>query len=173
MFATMNSVRWSHALLGFGFLRIASAFLTQPQFKADKFVGKWYTIGISVKGGGVKNTYSHLVTVELEESGELGITVEKPEDSCAKIQFNLLVGEKPGKYIRDTGTQRNTITIIETDYDSFCILGTETDLVNTLNLYSRHEDVSDEVKAKFEYYIKCLDFPTNRIVYFSKQESWC
>nr|XP_020649041.1 epididymal secretory protein 4-like [Pogona vitticeps] len=169
----MNSIMWRFLLAILCVIDFASNITVQPNFEVEKYSGKWYTVAVVMNLGGLTNPNSHPQTVEILEDGDLVVHIEMPEEDCKRLHFDLCMSGKPGRFRRISGKQDNPVTVIETDYASFAIIGVQTGSIRALHLYSRTSEASDAVKEKYLFVAKCINFPVNKLIYLTVQTDMC
>uniref|UniRef100_A0ABM5F6U9 Neutrophil gelatinase-associated lipocalin-like n=1 Tax=Pogona vitticeps TaxID=103695 RepID=A0ABM5F6U9_9SAUR len=138
-----------------------------------QFEGQWFSIAVILDRGELTNTNMHQIHLKARENDSFSIMVQMPEEDCKRLYFDLCMSGKPGRFRRISGKQDNPVTVIETDYASFAIIGVQTGSIRALHLYSRTSEASDAVKEKYLFVAKCINFPVNKLIYLTVQTDMC
>nr|XP_020648953.1 prostaglandin-H2 D-isomerase-like [Pogona vitticeps] len=165
----MMGVPWEGALAGLCLLRFAAAFITQPDFAPERFYGTWYTVGTALDSGYVTNEHLYRVTVEAGEKGSLIFRSPVAEQNCKMADVKLTLTEKVGKYQRIVSGKPTTFTVVETDYISFAIMGTESKDLRVLHLYTRAPEIPKDIREKFKELVRCAQFPTDSVMFHNTE----
>ncbi|XP_060130197.1 lipocalin-15-like [Zootoca vivipara] len=136
----------------------------QPDFDLQKFAGMWHIMAGSSNCPVFQGMKSIMTTsaalVKPLPNGDMKILTGYPfPEECKKVEMYFKKTDQPAHFTNDENAKRD-MRVLETDYTNFALLYTFKEIEDepsstTVQLYTRTQDISNEVLEKFkEHYHK-------------------
>nr|XP_028587572.1 lipocalin-15-like isoform X1 [Podarcis muralis] len=136
----------------------------QPDFDLQKFSGMWHIMAGSSNCPVFQGMKSLMTTsaalVKPLPNGDMKILTGYPfPEECKKVEMYFKKTDQPAHFTNDENAKRD-MRVLETDYTNFALLYTFKEIEDepsstTVQLYTRTQDISNEVLEKFkEHYHK-------------------
>ncbi|KAM6182139.1 neutrophil gelatinase-associated lipocalin-like [Erethizon dorsatum] len=167
-------------LILMGVLQTQSSVLSkvplEPDFRDEKFQGKWFTIG------GAENKIQkegkpamHRITYKLEDDHSFCVTSTwLSEQDCEHWSNRIVPSEQPGQFTIAnitslSGIQNFTMTVVVTNYNQFAIVFydmiVQDSVQRVASLFGRTMELSPELKKRFVKVTMTLGFTDENIFF--------
>uniref|UniRef100_A0A4W2HSN3 Lipocalin 2 n=2 Tax=Bos indicus x Bos taurus TaxID=30522 RepID=A0A4W2HSN3_BOBOX len=150
----------------------------QPNFQADQFQGKWYTVGVA--GNAIKKEEQDPLKMyssnyELKEDGSYNVTSILLKDDLCDYRIRTFVpSSQPGQFTLGNiksyrGIRSYTVRVVNTDYNQFAIVYFKKvqrkKTYFKITLYGRTKELTPEVRENFINFAKSLGLTDDHIVF--------
>uniref|UniRef100_E1B6Z6 Lipocalin 2 n=3 Tax=Bos TaxID=9903 RepID=E1B6Z6_BOVIN len=150
----------------------------QPNFQADQFQGKWYTVGVA--GNAIKKEEQDPLKMyssnyELKEDGSYNVTsILLKDDLCDYWIRTFVPSSQPGQFTLGNiksyrGIRSYTVRVVNTDYNQFAIVYFKKvqrkKTYFKITLYGRTKELTPEVRENFINFAKSLGLTDDHIVF--------
>ncbi|KAM8803234.1 prostaglandin-H2 D-isomerase [Rhynchonycteris naso] len=152
----------------------------QPNFQQEKFLGRWFTVGLASNSSWFLEKKAVLSTClsVLAPTADGGLNLTNTflrKDQCETRTLLLQPAGHPGCYSYTSvhWGSTNDVSVVETDYESYALLYTSGTKglgqdFHMATLYSRTQTPTAEVKEKFTAFAKAQGFTEDAIVFLPK-----
>ncbi|XP_006918186.1 prostaglandin-H2 D-isomerase [Pteropus alecto] len=152
----------------------------QPHFQQDKFLGRWFTLGLASNSSWFREKKAALYmcksVVAPAADGGLNLTnTFLRKDQCETRTLLLRPAGPPGSYSYTSPHwgSRHDVWVVDTDYDEYALLCTSGTKglgqdVHMASLYSRTQSPRAEVKEKFTAFARAQGFTEDAIVFLPR-----
>ncbi|KAM4877862.1 prostaglandin-H2 D-isomerase [Thomomys bottae] len=154
----------------------------QPNFQQDKFLGRWYSVGLASNASWFlekKNVLSMCKTVVASSGdGSLNLTSTFLRKSRCETRVMLLQPtERQGQYTYHSphGGSVHSVSVVETDYEEYAVLYSQGlqgsgQAFRMASLYSRTQTLKAKLKANFAAFCESQGFTEDSIVFLPKPD---
>ncbi|XP_075435228.1 lipocalin-like isoform X2 [Ascaphus truei] len=132
----------------------------QPDFQADKIVGKWYRIAVASNSNWLQPNKLSMkmgpTVITQTADGNLGVVVTHPMmDRCEKKTLKFFKTDQPGhfRYKNPHSGKDFDVRFVETNYEEYALMFISntkgTDVYSTSILFGRGKELRTELLDKF------------------------
>ncbi|XP_062446896.1 lipocalin-15-like isoform X3 [Rhea pennata] len=175
----MKAVRSSLVLALLCLLQVQAEIPVQLGFDPEKFVGTWHVMAavsncpvfLSMKD----KMKSSITVFSFTPEGNLAMKAFFPvADECKKAELLFQQHEQAGHYTSTAAEGKQDLRVMETDYDHYAIVyiirKNDREPSNTLQLYTRGQDVSPQLLKKFKELYPTMGFTEDMLVVMPKSD---